>query len=194
MRPRGSKKQSEDQRLRHAALLQFQAQWRMNYNHACAKWKEFVKTMPWTNRLGVRRGISGYNAYLAYMQLIYPYGVGLQYTRDPPLSITTPTPIILGVSFTGNGACTITTQDPPSIYLYENLTLQIGLQYGPRTSSGSTHWAGSLSVDSETMDWSTEINARAIDLTPGDVIKLRIFWVISHNWPSQNAEWTTTVL
>jgi hypothetical protein len=192
-RPHGSKTQSEDQRKRRSALLLYQAFWRENFGNYQTAWIEYAKTLPWTNRLGIRRGISGYNAYLAYAFKIAPYGEGIHVFWHPPLGITTPSPTILAASFEASGPCTITTTENYPPYTSERLTIQNNLKYGPRTSTGSTKFAGIMLRDATTIDWSVEINERAIDLAPGDIIKIRIYWITTANWPSQNAEWTTTV-
>lgn len=193
-RPHGTRSQSDDQMKRRAALVSFQAKWRANYADNQRKWNQFAKSMPWMNRLGIRRPISGYNAFLAYSMRIWPYGFGSAHLIEPPLAITTPMPTIESVTFTQGGPCNIVIDSVPTPLTNESLTITRNLAYGNRTSKGSVTFIGYESIYNTTLNWYAEITAAGIILGLGEIIKLRIFWGNGINWPTQNVEWTTTVL
>lgn len=192
--PHGFKADSPEQLKRQAALLKAQTKWRALPANYQLLWNTFAQTLPWHNRLGVRRPISGYNAFLSFLLQIDPHQNSGQSYPTPPLGISAPTPIISGAEFTADGTCIITTQAPTALYTFERLYLRTLRQYGPRTAPTRTTYIGALERTATDLDWNTISTPLDGMFKTGDQLELRIFWMVAWNWPSQRARIITTAL
>ena len=178
-------------RRRHA-LVRAQTYWRDTSDLNRRNWTTFAQKMPWTNRLNIRRPLSGYHAYLAYTLRLDPFQAQQFGLVDPPSVITTATPIISSVAFDHDGACTITTQTPPDSPVFEYLFIRTLRQYGQRTSPGQTRFVIWKSRSGTSLNWASDIATAGITFQAGEVLGLKIFWVKSGTWPSQNQTAITT--
>lgn len=193
-RPHTVQTSTPQQRQRQRALLSVQTSWRAASEEGRNIWRSFAASLPWSNRLGVRRPLSGYNACLSYMLQIYPTMEGDPQIDPPPRGTSYKTPTIVSLSFTAGGRCRITTSNIDGIFAFEYLTLRLLRQYGPRTSPGQTIYVGRKTRYGIYLDWETEIASAGIALQAGDVVQARIYWHGGFQWPSQRATAQTTVL
>lgn len=185
---------SQEQHRRRAALLTAQSKWRGLHDLQHKLWNTFAATLPWSNRLGVRRPISGYNAYLSYLLQIDPHQASGNTYPQPPLGISAPVPIIATALFHASGSCIITTQAPPAMFLYERLTIRTMRQYGPRTAPGRTTYIGALERTGAALEWNTIYTPLNNLFQAGEQLQLTIYWMIEWNWPSQRASIITTAI
>lgn len=183
---------SNEQRRRHGFLQIAQAKWRAGTDAQRSLWNSFASTLPWTNRLSIRRPISGYTAWLSFDLQLDPLQTGTFALYDPPLAVSAPTPIISAAAFDHDGACTITTQTPPALSVIEVLTIRLIRQFGARTSPGQTILVGTKQRWDPTEDWASEIATAGVAFKAGDNLVIKIYWIDGYSWPSQRATYPIT--
>jgi hypothetical protein len=178
---------------RQLGLHQYQTAWRAQTDAYQASWRTFAQSFPWTNRLNIRRPLSGYSAFLSYHLQFQPYGAYTLTVYDPPQSISSPVLTITAVSFSAVADCDITVAALPPADTREYLIIRRYLQYGPRTSAGMTRLAGILTRNNLTLDYETSLNLQKIYLEVGELIGLTLYWISPGLWPSIRVDTQTTV-
>lgn len=182
---------SPEVQARHAALRKLQGRWQSTTEANRQAWTVFARSLPWSNRLGIRRPLTGYQACLSYYLQIDPHQAASAALSYPPLNVSTTTPIIDSVAFDHDGDCDVITTATPPANCFEYLYLRTLLQYGPRTAPGQTNFIGAKSATTDTVEWSAEIAARGINFAAGDELEIRIYWVSTAKWPSLRDSTTT---
>jgi hypothetical protein len=193
-RPRRHNTQTYESTKRRRAILQAETTWRAQSDDFKQLWRTFAASFPWWNRLGIRRPLSGYQAFLSYTMTLSPYGETVPLAATPPSTLTSPVPQITAAAFTWNATQTITVEDLPPADTNEHLIIRRMLQYGPRTAPGMTRAAGTITREDLEQDWSAQISINQINLLPGELIQLRIYWVTPGFWPSLRNTFNTTVI
>lgn len=193
-RPRRHPSPSLETTQRNNTLLNAQRQWHDAVPESRAIWNTFAATLPWSNRLGIRRPLSGYQAYIAYSLLRHIPNYLYPYFYQPPHGQSTPQRQILSVDFHASGPQTIAS---PSAYPTDTniqLVIQSHVEYGPRTATGNTRSVGYQHSYTNLFDFTSNITTAGIVLTPGEHIRLSLRWIAPDEWPSANVIVLTTVL
>lgn len=183
-----------DNAMRQRALINSIRGWSLVSDDMKLAWERFAATLPWSNRLGESRRLSGYQAYLSYAlktapEVGYPYGPWLV-----PRILSVAVHVVSDISFTSAGACTTTVEHPGEDSIFYWLSIQKPNPYGSRNTAGCIRYIGSaLSGPSTTWNWRTQIDARGVTLSSGESITLKIYFGGAGQWPSQTVEYMTTV-
>jgi hypothetical protein len=156
-------------------------------------WEVFASNMPWKNRLGLRRPISGYNAYMAYALAADPLAVSGTTILNPPNWNTTQNPIMITASFTHGGPFNLTASIGGYSFLWTWFEIQTGLQYGPRGAGGNKFLFNFGFWSTGQHNIFTEATAAGCVLNAGDIIKIRMRCISSSEWPSGWESFNTTV-
>lgn len=192
--PSRSPSASDEQLTRRAALGRARDLWNQLTPTHKRLWGTFAATLPWSNRLGVRRPLSGYLAFLSYALQIDPHQRSYATFITPPQGFSTASPAIVSAAFHANGSCILTTQAPPAGHTFEYLYLRTMRQYGSRTAPGRTTYIGALQRWGTSLEWNTPYTPLNGLFPAGESLQIRIYWMSDYKWPSQRASIQTVAL
>lgn len=184
----------DDNEMRHRALINSIRGWSLTSDEMKLAWERFAATLPWSNRLGEKKRLTGYQAFISYALKTlpeegYPFGPWLV-----PRILSIPVHTITDISFTHDGTCTTTIPHPGESAIYYWLSITRENPYGSRNTRNFTRYIGpGWSILSDVFDWEPQITARGITLNEGENITLKIYFGGQGFWPSQTVEYKTIV-
>lgn len=172
-----------NQTMRNGWLYAMNA-WRNGDPNLQKAWSSWAKTMLWPNALALPHHISGRDAWMAYTKLSDPLAGSYSDLLPPPLGLTPRAPAIDTPHWnTTSAVLTVPTWSAPDLFILI-LTVQQHMEYGTRTSPGTTRYCGPKGYQHASYEWRSQLEAFGVHLTAGEKLRLRYVWKYPTYWPA----------